>query len=158
MYLNLNRSCLRYQFGQLDAQLRLKDGEGKDIGNKMWIIMNKSFLSIVEHPKNKKFLMVRARKKEDILQVFPKCKIWESSKRDYQWRTFLLRREVAIAIGNNVLRINYSNFKNSVLDENRKSAYTEIWWILLNWAKPIFLRQKKNWNDNFTGEQYDRKD
>jgi hypothetical protein len=100
----------------------------------MWVLMNDSFLSIVCDPARPTELLVRARKRADIAVVFPEAKISLTPKRDYRWRTYLPRRAVAKAIAAQVRAIDYPNFKNSVTDPARHTAYSRIWHIMWDWA------------------------
>ena len=80
----------------------------------MWIILNKSFLSIVENRNNNKELLVRSRVKGDIEKVFPNSNVFEDNNADYKYRSYLDREEVAYNISQELLNINYDNFKKSV--------------------------------------------
>ena len=95
----------------------------------MWVMLNDSFLSIVENMNNPEELLVRARIKGDIEKIFPKAKVFEDNNADYKYRTFLLKNEVANEIIKNISEINYDNFKNSIskTDSERYLAYTKVW-------------------------------
>ena len=98
----------------------------------MWIILNKSFLSIVKNRNNENELLVRARVKGDIEKVFPEAKTFEDIKADYKYRSYINRKEVASAISEELININYDNFKSSVSkDDNLRShAYIDVWRVL----------------------------
>ena len=49
----------------------------------MWIVLNKSFLSIVKNRNNDSELLVRARVKGDIEKVFEDADIFEDENADY---------------------------------------------------------------------------
>ena len=95
----------------------------------MWIQLNNSFLSIVQNRNNDSELLVRARVKGDIENVFPKANVFEDVKADYKYRAFLTKQNVADVIKNKINAINYDNFKNSVSrkDLNRISSYSNVW-------------------------------
>ncbi len=50
----------------------------------MWIVLNKSFLSIVKNRNNDSELLVRARVKGDIEKVFDEADVFEDENADYR--------------------------------------------------------------------------
>jgi hypothetical protein len=92
-----------------------------------WIFLNNAFLSIVTDPQNQGNLLVRARAKGDIEAVFPESKPWKTPARDYAYRATLPKMQVAQAIGRRILGIDYGNFKNSVPENDRHTAYARCW-------------------------------
>ena len=95
----------------------------------MWIVLNKSFLSIVKNRNNENDLLVRARVKGDIEKVFENADVFEDENADYKYRAYIDRKNVADKISDELLKINYDNFKNSVSKDeyNRKNAYMNVW-------------------------------
>ena len=95
----------------------------------MWIVLNKSFLSIVKNRNNENELLVRARVKGDIEKVFENADVFEDENADYRYRAYIDRKNVADKISDELLKINYDNFKNSVSKDeyNRKNAYMNVW-------------------------------
>ena len=95
----------------------------------MWIVLNKSFLSIVKNRNNENELLVRARVKGDIEKVFENADVFEDENADYKYRAYIDRKNVADKISDELLKINYDNFKNSVSKDeyNRKNAYINVW-------------------------------
>ena len=95
----------------------------------MWIVLNKSFLSIVKNRNNENELLVRARVKGDIEKVFENADVFEDENADYKYRAYIDRKNVADKISDELLKINYDNFKNSVSKDeyNRKNAYMNVW-------------------------------
>ena len=53
----------------------------------MWIVLNKSFLSIVKNRNNNSELLVRARVKGDIEKVFENADVFEDMNADYRYRS-----------------------------------------------------------------------
>ena len=92
--------------------------------------MNDSFLSIVEDMDNRDNLLVRARIQGDIERVFPGAKVTHTPDHDYYYRASLPRKEVAEVIAGRIEGIGYPNFKNTVKDPGRHSAYFEVWDIM----------------------------
>ena len=95
----------------------------------MWIVLNKSFLSIVKNRNNNEELLVRSRVNGDIEKVFKDANVFEDLNADYRYRAYIKRSEVAKTISEELLNINYDNFKNSVSkdDKNRLNAYMNVW-------------------------------
>jgi hypothetical protein len=102
----------------------------------MWIMLNNAFLSIVEpNPRDPAvagadLLLVRARVKGHIENVFPDAVGVEVPGRDYQFRAYLPRQLVADAIARNIAGIRYPNFKDSVKDGKLHSAYACVWGVM----------------------------
>ena len=99
----------------------------------MWICLSDAFLSIVDPggqgPKGDN-LLVRARIKGDIERVFPKARATETTARDYRFRAFIPRKQVAEAIAKRVMENHATNFKNSVAEDLRHDAYARIWGVM----------------------------
>ena len=93
----------------------------------MWIQFNNAFLSIVENRDNKLELLVRARIKGDIEEIFPEADVFEDESADYRYRAFISKVKVAERMMLKMKEINYDNFKNSVKETNRKNAYSNVW-------------------------------
>lgn len=93
----------------------------------MWIFLSNSFLSIVKHRGKTGTLLVRARVKGDIEQVFPKAKVVKTPSADYLYRAEVSRAAVAKALAEQVERIEYDNFKSSVDDPDRHVVCHRIW-------------------------------
>ena len=95
----------------------------------MWIILNKTFMSIVENRHNKNELLVRSRVKGDIEKIFPDAEVIENNDADYLFRAFLPRGQVSEAIKKEVDMIDYGNFKDSVpkSDIKRLNSYMNVW-------------------------------
>ena len=95
----------------------------------MWIVLNNSFLSIVKNRNDKNELLVRARVSGDIKKVFIDADVFEDANADYKYRSYLDRKVVANAISEELMNINYDNFKSSVSkdDNMRNTAYMNVW-------------------------------
>ena len=98
----------------------------------MWLCLNNAFLSIVEPPKAGDKLLVRARRKGDIERIFPSATVERTPGRDYLWRAFINREQVAQVIAQHVAAIDYGNFKDSVRDNKLHDAYARFWGIMAN--------------------------
>ena len=93
----------------------------------MWIFTSKSFISVVQKPGDTDMLTVRARVKGDIEALFPDAKAEVNKGTDYKYRAKVPREVVAKAVLDQVMALNYSNFKNTVKEKKRHSAYMDVW-------------------------------
>lgn len=96
----------------------------------MWAFLNNSFLSAVAHRDQPDALMVRARLRGDIEAVFPDAEVSETPDADYRFRAVVPREQFADVIAETARSIDYSNFKNSVMDERRHDAYLRVWSVM----------------------------
>ena len=103
----------------------------------MWVVLNKSFLSIVKNRNNEKQLLVRARVNGDIEKVFETADVFQDANADYKYRAYIEKEIVAIAISKEIINIDYDNFKNSVSknDNERKNSYMNVWSALYKLQK-----------------------
>lgn len=98
----------------------------------MWVCLNRAFLSIVQPggldaAQNPGCLQVRARRPGDIEKVFPNAVVVRRGNRDYLFRAFVPQSEVGVALMNEVMTIDYSNFKGSTHDKPLHDAYMRMW-------------------------------
>jgi|SRR5450432_4578212 len=94
----------------------------------MWLCFNDGFLSAVADKNDPTRLMVRARRKKDLLNVFGEhVEILKDAGSDYRWRTFVDRKAFAALVASRVEKINYPNFKNSVGDHDLHNLYLDFW-------------------------------
>jgi hypothetical protein len=105
----------------------------------MWVLMNNSYFSIVKNKNKKDSLIVRARIKGDIEEIFPSANVLEDIGTDYKYRTFLPKWVVSKAIKKSVENIDYDNFKDSIpfTDNIRHDVYFNVWLTLLALQNPI---------------------
>lgn len=98
----------------------------------MWICLNDGFVSIVADRNDKKQLLVRARRIEHLLALFPdrKSDIFSAPFSDYQYRLFASRDEVKMAVSTRLDVIDYDNFKNSVMNTDLIHIYHKIWDVI----------------------------
>lgn len=108
----------------------------------MWIVLNDAYLSIVDakaavdykpntSPDLDDMLVVRARVKGDIERVFgPDVQVHRTPTRDYLYRAYVRREDVAHALMAEVFMLDYGNFKDSVREDDRHSAYAAIWGVM----------------------------
>ena len=97
----------------------------------MWLYANKGFLSIVQDMDNEERLLVRGRFEGDIEAFFPEAEVHVDAGTDYKYRTFLPRRQVVERVKRYMEQeLDYCNYKNSVEDIRRLSAYHEVWDVM----------------------------
>ncbi len=93
----------------------------------MWVCLSDAFLSIVAHRDRPDDLLVRARVAGDIERVFPGFPVARTPKADYLFRAIVPRAVVGKALTDAAAGIGYDNFKNSVSDHARHTAYLDVW-------------------------------
>jgi hypothetical protein len=95
----------------------------------MWIFLPNSMLSVVQKPGDSEtgVLTVRGRVAGDIERVFPDAKVATDAGTDYAFRARIPREQVAKAMHEAVMKLNYSNFKSAVNDSKRHDAYMRVW-------------------------------
>jgi hypothetical protein len=83
----------------------------------MWIFLPNSMLSIVEKPGDAEVctLTVRARVAGDIERVFPNAKVTEGAGTDYRGRATIPREQVAKAVLNQVMDVDYTSRQSNRL-------------------------------------------
>lgn len=93
----------------------------------MWIFLPKSFISVVQKPGDTDVLTVRARIKGDIESVFPQAKVEVNQGTDYKYRARVSREAVAKVLHDQVMNLDWSNFKGAVKAKKRHDAYMSVW-------------------------------
>lgn len=100
----------------------------------MWIFTPESFVSVVADSgsldKKLKRLVARGRFPGDIERFLEGATVTETRDSDYRFRTFAPRAEIAAALHAAVSRINYDNFKASVIDVQRHTVYSRVWQLM----------------------------
>lgn len=94
----------------------------------MWIMLNDAFFSIVAKDAPEGSLLVRARRRGDIEKVFGRRHVVQEDDRgDYLFRARIARSEIAEVLERELGRVNYPNFKDSVIDQKLHDAYMGVW-------------------------------
>jgi predicted lipoprotein len=106
----------------------------------VWIATDFGFFSIVEKPWDKAqgTLTVRARVRGDLVNFIQRAgastSIADDAEADYHYRIQVRKADVATVLGEAVLGIDYSNFKNQVAirqGSKRAAVYAAVWGVLL---------------------------
>jgi hypothetical protein len=113
----------------------------------MWIVSNDSFISVVEDQTNPDLFVIRARISGDLENFFQDTSIvvHETEDSDYRFRCFVTKEVFVKQITSNINSIDYTNFKNSVLEKDRKIWYTRIWSIMFYVQEQLYERKEKWW-------------
>ena len=84
-------------------------------------------MSIVQHRYQRGMLLVRARFEGDIERVFPGAQVAVTPDADYLYRASVLASHVGEVIADQLVDIDYDNFKNSVSEDWRHDLYLGAW-------------------------------
>lgn len=100
----------------------------------MWLVLDKGFVSVVEHRDDPSRLLVRARVAEDILGIFgDDVEIVENPTADYLYRAVVSRERFADTVMAAVQALDYpSHFKDVAIERSapvagRPEAYYGTW-------------------------------
>jgi hypothetical protein len=94
----------------------------------MWIMLNDAFFSIVKKDCTEDQLLVRARRAGDIEKVFGRRhKVDRVTVSDYLYRAVVPFDDVAKVMVEELRRVTYNNFKDSVHAHDLHTAYMRVW-------------------------------
>ncbi|MDE2103563.1 MAG: hypothetical protein KGL39_40360 [Patescibacteria group bacterium] len=103
----------------------------------MWIVTTFGFFSAVEKPEDRStpFLTVRARVRKDLVELLSRSKgkrpkILDDKRGDYRYRARIRRGVLARIVADELLRLDYSNFKDEVRlkqGPKREGIYHRVW-------------------------------
>src|SRR5215208_4234346 len=93
----------------------------------MWVFTRSSFLSLISDPQNAAMLTVRARIRGDIQRLFPEATVTETPLRDYRYRATIDREIVAEALGDEICKLTYQNFKQAAGETDRRRPPFLAW-------------------------------
>jgi hypothetical protein len=116
----------------------------------MWIFTRHGMISIVEEqplsmrvgPKQPKAhkprptLVVRARERRPLQQLFPGHRIVANAGTDYQFRCIVLREAAARILAREIDGIDYGNFKSSIADNGYHNVLMRVWSVVANFYRP----------------------
>src|SRR5689334_20118875 len=89
---------------------------------------NNIIVSAVADRHNPKRLLVRARRREHLENLFGKdAAILVDAGTDYKYRMFVDRSALADLTNKTLMSISYDNFKNSVEDDALHDLYSDFW-------------------------------
>lgn len=94
----------------------------------MWVFTNRGLLSVVQDRENNGRLLVRARQEGLLEQLVPRPgDVFVDKLADYPFRVFLTRAEFQEVLQDEVSRIDYDNFKNSIKDREYHDVCLKVW-------------------------------
>ena len=110
--------------------------------NPMWLFTSNSFVSVVADRDDTQSsrLLVRARIKGDIDQLFPDAEVMETPLADYRYRAWIDRQAVSNAFTKQVEDLTYTNFKNSVQDKERLRPLMNVWQAMFDHQEAVLRR------------------
>lgn len=94
--------------------------------------MRDSFLSVVQHDDDERFLQVRSRIRGDIEHLFPEAVVAEDDRSDYRFVATVNRERVSHAISLRVSQINYGSLNETVSDTDRANPYDKVYSAMLD--------------------------
>ncbi len=80
----------------------------------MWLVTKNSFVSVVAHRQRPNDVLVRARRKKDLVRLFPKKVkfIFTDKQADYHYRLILSKAELSKTVTDYIMQqLTYDNFK-----------------------------------------------
>lgn len=98
----------------------------------MWIFLRDSFLSVVQHDEERRFLLVRSRIRGDIERVFPEATVSEDHRADYRFVASVPRERVSHAVALRLQQIDYTSLNEMVSDTDRALAYDRVYSTMLD--------------------------
>lgn len=94
----------------------------------MLLCCNDGFLSVVADKNDPTRLLVRARRKRDLVNICGNdMEVIDGGGTDYRWRTFLDRKTFSALVAARIETIDYWNFENSVKDHDLHGMYDDFW-------------------------------
>jgi len=98
----------------------------------MWILTNKGIISVVADRHDPGRLLVRSRNKAFLQEVVEPLghEVAEDQSADYPYRLFMSRRQFEEVVTQEAAKIDYPNFKDSVVDPVLHGLYSKVWGIL----------------------------
>lgn len=92
----------------------------------MWLCFNDGFISVVENRHNPERFLIRSRRAEILLQLFPTKQLVRNDTRDYRYRVEVKRDELLPVVTERLKNINYPQFKESVDDYELHRLYNDL--------------------------------
>ncbi len=93
----------------------------------MLIFTRNAFISIVDHPQDDRFLVVRGRISGDIESMFPEAEVFERPGADYRFQANIARDRVSQRVAAQVKEVHYESFESSIEDSDRRQSYIQVW-------------------------------
>lgn len=110
----------------------------------MWVCVNDGFVSVVEDWNDTAKLVVRARRHRDLANFLNdnSIRIEYTPNNDYRYRASITREQYADMLVAAAKKIDYTNFKASVVNDDLSRFYAEVWYAgLKNLDPDWWIRQ-----------------
>jgi len=106
----------------------------------VWLALSDSqsadaWLSIVTHKDKPGYLLVRARNPDHITDNFPDEEMYVIPSADYPYRANIRSEVVGDFMRDYCMAMDYSNFKNSLKDNDFAHAMTDVWTMVWNYGR-----------------------
>lgn len=101
----------------------------------MWVMLSDSYISAVAYvvtPPQPDKLLIRSRVRGDIERLFPGVTVKRTPDADYMFRAVVTRAAMAAVMANEIGKIDYPNFKDSVKENDRHNAYLKCWTAMMS--------------------------
>jgi hypothetical protein len=94
----------------------------------MWILTRESFVSVLRHADEPDQMLVRSRRKSDIIELWPDAHVVATPTADYEFRAAVPEAEVIAAMSRKIHDIDYTtDFKGGANSRKRHDAYMRVW-------------------------------
>ena len=93
----------------------------------MWVFLPDGFISAVENRRNTSQLLIRARRREILEDLFPDAELIETPTADYPFRVSFCRVKAAARVCKRMAAIEYHNFKGEVDEPDYLGACHKVW-------------------------------
>lgn len=110
----------------------------------MWICTRSGFVSIKQHEVDNRVLVVRARNRKTLEDLFPDYGDYiREEGRDYQYRLFAVRGLVSNMLMRQLNLVDYSNFKDAVSSQGKNSENLRyLRFLHATWLNGLSLRDE----------------
>lgn len=100
----------------------------------MWVLTRGSFLAFAEHRDDSTLILIRARRSEDILRMFPEAEIESHPTGGYPFHATISRDTAALRVANHIQELDYPDFTAAVHEPGRREAYRAASTFLESWG------------------------
>lgn len=121
----------------------------------MWIFLSDAFFSVVANRDDHNELMVRARLPGHLEKHFPGIPVQELDQADYRFRISVPRELVQGVLDHQVETLTYSNFKDSVEDQELHDHYLGVWQVMMRAQEQSYPTPLLGLEDPFEAAGFD---
>ncbi|WP_238531650.1 ADP-ribosylglycohydrolase family protein, partial [Nitritalea halalkaliphila] len=99
----------------------------------------------MQHREDPEQVLVRARVKKDLAEIFPENRILHTPSADYHWRVYASKQELGELLLGQVAALDYPNFKGKIAEipsqADKSEAYHRIWTVMHAYGRQLFDRK-----------------